>query len=62
MEWWADEIIGHCWVGKNLQLQVKWVLGDVTWEPLANVNELAALDNYLVLHGVTNPSELLRKR
>jgi hypothetical protein len=51
-EWYVDEITGHRWQGWNIQFQVKWNLGDSTWEPLHNCNDLAALDNYLMLMNV----------
>ena len=30
-EWFVDEILAHKWTDNNLELQVKWTLGDVTW-------------------------------
>jgi hypothetical protein len=60
-EWFVEEIIGHRWSRNKLQLQVRWSLGDVTWEPLSHCEELAALDQYLALHGVPTPAELPRK-
>ena len=52
-EWFVDEILAHCWVDSTgLELQVHWTLGNATWEPLASCKELAALDEYLELHGV----------
>ena len=52
-EWFVDEILGHRWVNQNdLELQICWTLGDVTWEPLAECKELEALDEYLDLRGV----------
>lgn len=59
-EWFVDEIIGHQWSGKSLELQVRWSLGDTTWEPLASCNELAALDRYLEIIGVQLPRQLPR--
>ena len=29
-EWFVDEILAHKWTDNNLELQVKWTLGDVT--------------------------------
>ena len=52
VEWYVDELIGHRWSGKSLEFQVKWTLGDVTWEPLVECKDLEALDRYLELHGV----------
>ena len=61
-EWFVDEVLGHRWVSQNeLELQIRWTLGDVTWEPLAECKELEALDEYLDLHGVTRPRDLPRK-
>jgi hypothetical protein len=37
-----------------------WAYGDYTWQPLATVSELAALDRYLELHGVLSPLDLPR--
>ena len=37
-EWLINEIIAHWWSNsKDLALQLKWTLGDVTWEPLQHV-------------------------
>lgn len=48
-EWFVNEILGHRWVGKKkVEYQVHWSMGD------ANCNQLAALDQYLELQGVTN--------
>ena len=33
-------------------------MGDLTWELMANVDELSALDDYLTLHRVTNVEAL----
>ena len=58
-EWFIDEILAHHWVDPmGLELQVHWMLGDVTWEPLASCKELAALDEYLELRGVIQPHDL----
>ena len=44
-EWFVDEILAHHWVDRaHLEFQVRWTLGDVTWEPLAECKELEALD------------------
>ena len=57
-----DDIIGHRWVGlKQIEYQVRWSLGDTTWEPHANCNKLAALDRYLELHGVATYTKLPRR-
>jgi hypothetical protein len=62
-EWLIDEITAHRWVSnKELEFQVLWTLGDVTWEPYTACKDLKALDVYLELHGVTKPKELPHKR
>ena len=35
-EWLVEEILAHKWTNNNLELQVKWMLGDVTWELLSS--------------------------
>jgi len=57
-EWFVDEIIGHRWKGKKIEYEVRWSLGDTTWETHANCDQLAALDRYLELQGVSNHSKL----
>ena len=48
--WFVEEIIAHKWEGdKNLSLQVRWTLGDITWEPYNICKDLEALDRYLEL-------------
>ena len=54
-EWFVDEILAHKWTDNSLELQVKWTLGDVTWEPIDSCKNLEALDSYLELRGVTRP-------
>jgi hypothetical protein len=61
-EWFVDEIIGHRWVGpKQVEYQVRWSLGDTTWETHANCNKLAALDRYLELQGARTYLKLSRR-
>ena len=57
-EWQVDDILAHRWLSGKLTLLVLWSTGDQTWEPIENCNELAALDRYLELHGVSDPSLL----
>ena len=54
-EWLVKEILTHKWTNNNLELQVKWMLGDVTWEPLSSCKDLEALDVYLELQGAKAP-------
>ncbi|KZP11784.1 hypothetical protein FIBSPDRAFT_706541, partial [Athelia psychrophila] len=51
-EWLVEEIFGHRITGQDLEFAVRWTVGNNTWETLANVDELAALDQYLALLGV----------
>ena len=60
-EWFVDELLGHRWDGKKLQFQVRWSLGDTTWETLASCKDLEALDRYLELQGVRRPAQLPRR-
>ena len=48
-EWFIDEILAHKWANDDLELQVKWTLGNVTWEPISSRKDLEALDKYLEL-------------
>ncbi|KAG6887014.1 hypothetical protein C0995_002395 [Termitomyces sp. Mi166 len=52
-EWFVDDLLGHRWNKQgHLEFEVRWSLGDTTWEPLASCKDLAALDRYLVLQGM----------
>ena len=54
-----EEITSHRWSNsKELELEVRWMLGDTTWEPLASCEDLEALDLYLELWGVAYPCDL----
>ena len=58
-EWFVDEILAYRWANNNLELQVKWTLRAVTWEPISSCKELEALDYYLELRGVKHHHDLL---
>ncbi len=60
-EWVVDEITAHRWNGKHLQLQVRWNLGDTTWEPRSHCEELEALERYLELMNVRRCEDLPRR-
>ena len=60
-EWFVDELLGHRWNGGDLEFEVRWSLGDMTWEPLENCRDLEALDRYLELQGVKRPDRLARR-
>ncbi|KAJ7802820.1 hypothetical protein B0H14DRAFT_2890821 [Mycena olivaceomarginata] len=53
---------GHRWAGRNLMFQVVFMDGDVTWEPLSNVEDCAAMDSYLAHCKVTNPLRLPKRQ
>ena len=60
-EWFVDAVTGHRWKGKNLEIEIRWNLGDTTWEPIETCNELAALDDYLTLLNVKDWPELPKR-
>lgn len=58
-KWFINEIIGHHWVKPNvIEYNVRWSLGDMTWEPHSSCKDLVALDKYLELHGVKRHTQL----
>ena len=58
-EWLVEEITSHQWLNsKELELKVRWMLGDTTWEPLAACKDFEALALYLELWGVAHPRDL----
>ena len=58
-EWLIEEITSHRWLNSTgLKLEVRWMLGDTTWEPLASCKDLEALDLYLELQAVAHPRDL----
>ena len=59
-EWYVDAIIGHAWQGRRIRFNVQWSLRDTTWEPYEHCKDLAALDEYLALHHVTDWKKLAR--
>ena len=54
-EWLIKEILAHKWANNDLELQVIWTVGDITWEPLRSCKDLEALDVYLELWGANAP-------
>lgn len=52
-EYEVDEIIAHRWVGRTIEFYVRFKDGDIFWESYDNCKDLAALDRYLELHGVS---------
>ena len=57
-EWHVEEILAYKWTNNDLEFQVKWTAGDVTWELLSSCKELEALDNYKELEALDNYLEL----
>ena len=58
-EWLIKEITSHHWSNlKELELEVRWMLGDTTWEPIASCKDLEALDLYLELRGIAHSHNL----
>ena len=58
----VEMINGHHWIGSNLRFMVKWADGDVTWEKLHDMNDCAAMDDYLSVLDVLDPLLLPRRR
>jgi len=62
-KWFVDEILAHRWMAQDaLELQVRWTLGDVTWEPLSQCKELSALDEYLGYAAPNSPTTFCTRR
>ena len=59
-EWLVEEILAHKWTNNDLELQVKWMVGDITWELLSSCKDLEALDVYLELRGAKAPQDSSR--
>jgi len=60
-EWLVDKILTHKWDGSQLSFHVHWNQDDTTWEMLETCKDLQALDKYLQLISVEQPSELPHK-
>ena len=39
-KWLIEEILAHKWTNNDLELQVKWTAGDISWELLSSCKEL----------------------
>ena len=62
-EWLVKEITSHCWLNsKEPKLEVRWTLGDTTWEPLASCKDIEALDLYLELQGIAHLCVLPKRK
>ena len=61
-EWLVEEITSHGWSNsKELELEVRWTLGNTPWEPLAACRDLEALDLYLEHQGIAHPHDLPKR-
>ncbi|KAF7770793.1 hypothetical protein Agabi119p4_6767 [Agaricus bisporus var. burnettii] len=60
-EWFVDEILGHRHDAGGLEFEVRWSLGDTTWEPYEICKDLAAMDRYLELQGAKNIEDLRQR-
>jgi len=60
-EWVVDKIMGHHFIGKSIEFNVRWTAGDHIWEPYVYVKDLEALDHYYALMGVTCWQSLAKK-
>jgi hypothetical protein len=60
-ELFIHEIVSHRFTSsrrKKLGLLIHWEDGDFTWEPYSKISELAAIDDYCQLKGVSNIKDL----
>jgi len=60
-EWTVDSIVGHRFIGNSIEFDVLWETREITWEPLQNCKDLAALDRYLELHHSSKWRDLPRE-
>src|SRR5258708_1126012 len=59
--WLLSKIVTHAWdVDNCLWFHVRWGLGNLTWEPLSNVDDIAALDEYLTQQDIDKVENLQR--
>ncbi len=61
--WFIDEINAHRRDDSGkLEFEVRWSMGDTTWEPYEVCKNLAALDRYLELHSVCRVNQLPKRK
>jgi len=60
-EWMVDELVGHRFIRRSIEFNVRWTAGDHTWELFQHVKDLEALDHYYALIGVTCWQQLGRR-
>ena len=61
-EFEVDEILAHRWDGRSIEFYVRFKDGDIFWETYANCKDLAALDRYLELQGISDWRRLPRHK
>ena len=62
VEYFVHEILTHRWNSNDsLEFKVKWAQGDITWEPLDAVQDVAPMDDYLELNGADDNPHLLSR-
>ena len=58
-EYQVSEIVTHTWdVDNCLWFHIKWGIGNLTWEPLSNVDDITVLDEYLTLQDIDKVENL----
>ncbi|EEB98138.1 hypothetical protein MPER_02408 [Moniliophthora perniciosa FA553] len=57
-EFFVDSIEGHEWRKDGIYFAIRWTLGDLTWQPYADVKELRALDEYFRIMNVKRWQDL----
>src|SRR6266581_3513636 len=57
----VHKILGHTWIQDAIWFKIEWELGDTTWEPLENCNDLIQLDKYLTLQNAADVEDLPKK-
>ncbi|KAJ7171692.1 hypothetical protein C8R43DRAFT_944273 [Mycena crocata] len=57
-EWYIDEIVAHQWTSnRSLKFHVKWTAGDYSWETPRQLEDVEALDDYLMAHGIVGGND-----
>ncbi|EIN04459.1 hypothetical protein PUNSTDRAFT_26806, partial [Punctularia strigosozonata HHB-11173 SS5] len=58
----VEEILTHEWNGDEVLFLVRWSFGDSSWELWENVKNLALMDRYFKIEGVSHVEDLPRTR
>src|SRR5258708_29635552 len=60
-EYQVSKIVTHAWdVDNCLWFHIKWGIGNLTWGPLSNVDDITMLDEYLTLQDIDKVENLQR--